>query len=244
MHLLVFQHLPVENPGVLLDFWREAGHSWHVVEFDVDAPIPDLSGFDMMVVMGGPMDVWQEDLHPWLRREKAAIAHWVRDLGRPYLGICLGHQLLAEALGGRVGLMAMPEVGMRSVALNPAGRRDRFFDGLGPDLETLQWHGAEVAEVPAGAEVLASSPLCPVQAMRFGRHAYGLQFHVEITSATIAAWRDIPEYEASLEQALGVDGALALGAEVSRKLPASRSMARRMNDNLTALIGAATSMRA
>lgn len=236
MHLLVFQHLPVENPGVFLEFWRDAGHTWDTVAFEDDAPIPEFDGYDLLAVMGGPMDVWQEDLHPWLPREKAAIRRWVLDLERPYLGICLGHQLLAEALGGRVGLMDRAEVGISRVTLTPAGRVDQLFQALGPELETLQWHGAEVTELPPDVEVLASSADCPVQAMRFGRHAYGIQFHIEITSATVAAWSEIPAYKASLEKALGVHGAQSLGAEVSRRLPSSRQMAGRMNDNLTDLI--------
>ena len=236
MRVLVFQHLPVENPGVFLEFWKEAGHAWDVVEFDQDAPIPDLEPYDLLAVMGGPMDVWEEDLHPWLRREKAAIRRWVVELGRPFIGICLGHQLLAEALGGRVGLMPAPEVGIESVMLTSAGQSDPLFRGLGSNLETLQWHGAAILELPAGAVVLASSEICPVQAIRFGRDAYGIQFHVEITSATVAAWGDIPEYKASLERALGQDGAASLGADVSSKLPASRIIARRINDNLAGII--------
>ena len=238
MRILIFQHLPVENPGVFLEFWQEAGHAWDVVEFDRDAAIPDLAAYDLLAVMGGPMDVWQEDLHPWLRREKAAIRTWVLDMQRPYLGICLGHQLLAEALGGRVGLMRTPEVGIDHVTLTDAGCRDPIFRGLGPALETLQWHGAEVADLPGGVEVLASSPLCPVQAMRFGRHAYGLQFHVEITSETVAAWNEIPDYRASLQRALGIDGAASLGAEVSSKLSVSRGLARRLDENLADIIAA------
>jgi GMP synthase-like glutamine amidotransferase len=89
MRNLVFQHLSVEHPGIFRDFWTKSGDSWHAVELDEGDRIPPLEDFDLLVVMGGPMDVWQEDLHPWLFAEKAAIRRWVKDLGRPYLGICL-----------------------------------------------------------------------------------------------------------------------------------------------------------
>lgn len=239
MRILVFQHLDVENPGVFLDFWRDDGHSWDVVALDRDEPIPDLSGYDMLTVMGGPMDVWQEREFPWLRREIAAIATWVRDLRRPYLGICLGHQLLGAALGGAVRPMARAEVGYLAVDFNAAGIADPLFAGLPQPLETLQWHGAEVAELPEGAISLARSPLCPVQAMRWGQHAYGLQFHVETTPATVGAWAAIPEYKESLEASLGRDGAAALADKMLAKHEVSRTVALQLHRNFSALLAEA-----
>ena len=93
--ILVFQHLAIEHPGIFRDFFRDDGINCHVVELDEGETIPDLADFEALWVMGGPMDVWQEDEYPWLRDEKLAIRQAVEDYGMPYVGICLGHQLLS-----------------------------------------------------------------------------------------------------------------------------------------------------
>lgn len=237
MQILVFQHLDVEHPGVFREFWTDAGHEWSPIELDRGEIIPSsLERFDVLVVMGGPMDVWEEDLYPWLIAEKAAIRHWVRELGRPFLGICLGHQMLAEALGGSVARMERPEVGLKEVALTAAGRQDRLFEGLGRSLQTFQWHSSGVARLPQGAVVLAENDACPVQAFRWGRHAYGLQYHCEITAETVAEWDAVPAYAASLREALGDEEASRLSEVVAGRLPAFRKTAQGLNDNLWAFL--------
>lgn len=236
MRILVLQHLDVETPGVFREFWREGGHEMTTVALDAGQSIPDLDRFDLMAVMGGPQDVWQDDLYPWLVAEQAAIRHWVQEMHRPYLGICLGHQLLGAALGGTVGPMTRPEVGLVPVTLTPAGAADPMLAGFPPMTDSLQWHGAEITRPPEGATVLAASAGCPVQAIRCGRHAYGIQYHCEILDETIADWQRIPEYRASLQQALGIEGAQNLTDQVIPRLPEFRSTARRLNDNLMRLI--------
>ena len=217
MRLLVLQHIACEHPGVFRRFLAADELPWDAVELDEGQPIPDLGAYDMLWVMGGPMDVWDVEEHPWLVAEKAAIRRWVRELRRPFLGICLGHQLLADALGGTCGPQRPPEVGISEVELTPAGRADPLFAGLSTTQQCLQWHSVRVAQPPEEASVLASSTVCGCQAMRVGRHAYGLQYHVELEPGTIAAWGRIPAYEAALAATQG-PGALARLAEAAAPL--------------------------
>jgi GMP synthase-like glutamine amidotransferase len=236
MKVLVLQHLAVEHPGVFRDFFREDGVVWDTVELDQGDAIPDLEPYDVMVVMGGPQDVWQEDAFPWLKPEKAAIRRFVVEMGRPYLGLCLGHQLLADALGGRVGPGARPEVGALTITQTEDGRKDPLLAGVPDPIEVLQWHGAEVKALPEGAVLLARSDACEVQAFRYGRRAYGLQCHVEATRDTVADWAAIPEYARALEATLGAGSVDRLAAEVAERLPTYTSVARTLYSNFKSLL--------
>ncbi len=148
MKLLVFQHIECEHPGSLRRFLDRDGIEWDAVELDENEPIPNLTDYDVLWVMGGPMDVWDVEEHPWLVPEKTAIRTWVRDMKKPYLGLCLGHQLLADALGGTCGPQKPVEIGVMDAVLTEEGRTDPLFAGLPVQQKCLQWHSVRVAQAP------------------------------------------------------------------------------------------------
>jgi len=231
LRILVFQHVAVEHPAIFRDFLAEDGIAWDAVELDEGEAIPSLDGYDQLWAMGGPMDVWEEGEHPWLVAEKRAIREAVIERGMPYLGVCLGHQLLAAALDGEVGKAPAAEVGILDVELTQAGRADPLFDGIAESFKALQWHGAEVRRAPEGAALLAGSPLCGVQAMRVGRHAYGMQYHCELLSRTVSDWAAIPAYAASLDAALGTGAMPRLEAAAAANMARFNDDARRLYRN-------------
>jgi len=237
VHFVIFQHIACEHPGVFRRFFAEDGIATTAIELDEGDKIPDLSSFDALIVMGGPMDVWQEDEHPWLAEEKAAIRRAVMDLKMPYLGLCLGHQLLAQALGGDVGPSARPEIGILDVTLTQAGLSNPFLKGLNQMQKCLQWHSAEITKTPDSVEVLASSPACKVQAMSYGSHAFSMQYHVELEDDTVPNWGAIPEYKSALENALGTNALPKFEAEASANMAGFNAAAEVLYKNFLTATG-------
>jgi GMP synthase (glutamine-hydrolysing) len=207
--VLVLQHASCEPPGAFEDVLVARDAVIDRVELDLGEPLPSaLNGVDAIVAMGGPMSVNDEVERPWLADEKRLIATAVH-AGVPFWGCCLGAQLLAAALGARVYPADAPEVGVLPVDPTAAGRADPVLGPCAWPLHALQWHG-DTFDLPAEAVLLGSSDACEQQAFRWGRSAYGIQFHIEAGPEMVGEWAALPAYAASAESALGPGGAAQL----------------------------------
>lgn len=229
---LAFQHMDDEPPGLFGDFLRERGAELDVVMLHRGEAIPSLAPYDFLLVMGGAMDVWETDSHPWLTDETAAIREWTIHRNRPFFGVCLGLQLLTMALGGEVGLASAAEVGFGDVELNELGLTHPMTRRLQPSLRVMQWHHAEVSRVPDGAEVLASSATTGVQIMSVGDDILATQFHSELKASLIERWAHIPQYLEWLDAAMGPGAYQRVLAESHLAMPRVEQMGRTMFGNL------------
>lgn len=223
--ILVLQHAGCEPPGVYEDELRERAIPLRRVLLDEGEELPDWRGFTAILVMGGAMGAYEDDVYPWLAAERRLIAEAV-GAGTPYWGVCLGAQLLAASLGAAVAPGPTPELGVLPVQLAPAAADDPVFAGAPASFPTLQWHG-DTYELPEGAVRLAGSALYEQQAFAIGR-AYALQFHLEVDSALAAEWMAIPDYVRELEQLAGAGTPAMLLQQVRAAEADSVPLARRL----------------
>ena len=210
MEILVLQHINIEDPGFIKDLMIKDGVNITTIELDEGEKIPNnLNFFDGMLCMGGPMDTWMEKDYPWLIEEKKKIKEFVVDLNKPYLGFCLGCQLLGEVIGGKVVKTNNPEIGMLDVNFLDEKKKDILFVDFPQKITSLQWHSYEVQELEKNKDVtlIASSKETKYQIFRYKNNAYGIQFHIEIKDTTVNDWGCVPEYKSALENELG-QGAL------------------------------------
>ncbi len=206
MEILVLQHISIEDPGYIKDLMIKDGVNITTIELDEGEKIPNnLNFFDGMLCMGGPMDTWMEKDFPWLIEEKKKIKEFVVELNKPYLGFCLGCQLLGEVIGGNVVKTNNPEIGMLDINFLDEKKKDILFADFPEKITSLQWHSYEVQELEKNRDVtlIASSKETKYQIFRYKNNAYGIQFHIEIKDTTVNDWGCVPEYKSALENQLG-----------------------------------------
>ena len=239
MRVLILQHIKIEDPGFIKDLMIKDQAELTTIELDEGEKIPkDLSKFDAMFCMGGPMDTWMEKKHPWLIDEKKAIKEFVVGLKKPYLGFCLGCQLLGEVVGGKVVKSNIPEIGMLNISFSNNKSNDALFSKFPDEITSLQWHSYEVQGLENNKDVthLASSPETKYQIFKYQNHAYGIQFHIEVKDTTVGEWGCVPEYKSALEKQLG-EGALDKFEKDSKKhMPSMNQYSEVLYENFKKLL--------
>jgi GMP synthase (glutamine-hydrolysing) len=182
--VLVLQHTPIETLGTIEGILRNRQVAFNYVQPYAGEPVPsEVAGRDGLIVMGGPMGVYEQSDYPFLCDEMRLIENAVA-LGKPVLGVCLGSQLLAAVLGAEVKAGEKKELGWHAVTLAPGAAEDSLFAGVGPEFWPFHWHG-DVFSLPQQAVALASSRQTACQAFRYGKNAYGILFHLEVTAEQI-----------------------------------------------------------
>ncbi len=185
--IYVLQHHPVENLGTIADALEGAALAWQYVRVNDGQPVPEnMKGAGGLIIMGGPMGVYQTDRYPWLRDEMKLIEDAIKS-NLPVLGVCLGAQILAAALGAKVERNPNgKEIGWHEIRLHASATDDRLMRDLPATMTPFHWHG-DIFELPPGAVSLASSDKTPCQAFRNGDKVYGFQFHFEVTEEGVGA---------------------------------------------------------
>lgn len=241
--ILVFQHVAAEPLGTLDPLIRRRGHRVKFVNFErqPDAE-PNMDRYRGLVVLGGPMNVEEQAERAHLRTELRVITEALEQ-GKPVLGICLGAQLLAHALGAPISRNPEAEIGWYELEATAEGLTDPVLSGFGDGTPVFQWHSRTFA-LPHGAVHLARTGGCAHQAFRYGSNAYGLQFHPEVNQALIERWLGIPAYRAELEQAGLAQDAESIRTRTPHALAAMQTRAEAVFNRFLDRIGRPRRLRA
>ena len=234
--LLVCQHVAFEILGTLNPLLKSCGFRVKYVNFGRDPRArPSLDGYDGLVVLGGPMSACDDAGHQHLVTEVGLVQGAI-ERGLPVLGICLGAQIIARALGADVRPNGVKEIGWYDLSLRPAGRADPLFAHFGPTERIFQWHG-DTFDLPEGAVHLASSPTCENQAFCYGDSVYALQFHLEVDEALIDRWLSVPVHLAELEELHGAIDPDTVRGETRLRMARNRRLADRTFLRFIELLG-------
>ncbi len=188
--VLIIKNIETEGPGTIEDFLKDRDLAYQIIELHMGQRPDDLESYSHLVVMGGPMGVYEMDKYPYLRDETQVIEEFIKK-DKAVLGICLGAQMVAHVLGARVYKGPVEEIGWFMVQITEDGLKDRAMASLEVDntrqAEVFQWHG-DTFDLPEGALRLATSETYPNQAFRYGDRVYALQFHIEVTPSIVREW--------------------------------------------------------
>jgi GMP synthase (glutamine-hydrolysing) len=233
---MVFQHVAAEPLGTLDARIRARGHRirFHNFQRDPDAQ-PNIDRYRGLIVLGGPMNVEDQHRYPHLTTELKAIESALRQ-DKPVLGICLGAQLLAHVLGAPVRRHERHEIGWYDLQVTAAGFHDPVLGVLGVRAPVFQWHGYTY-DLPSGAVQLARTDTCEQQAFRWGKSAYGFQFHLEADAAMIERWLSLPEYRQELAAAALGHDEQAIRAATTAKFAGMQSVAESTFNRFLDLVG-------
>lgn len=201
--ILVVKHVPHEGLGTFEKPLKAAGAELQYLEaYEKGAVFPGANDLEGLIVMGGPMSVNEQKTYPFLKQECALIEQILKQQ-KPFMGVCLGAQLLAHVLGAEVSALPMKEIGWHPIMREPDADEDPMWEPFGQTETVFQWHG-ETFDLPKKAQQLFSAPLCPEQGFRYGKNAYGLQFHIEVSPAMIKSWMKVPVMKKELAELKGM----------------------------------------
>jgi GMP synthase (glutamine-hydrolysing) len=228
VNIQYLQHAAMEGAGQIGNWAARRGHRFAGTHWYRGDAAPDAGEIDFLVIMGGGMNIYEHRNHPWLVAEKALIAEVISQ-GKPVLGVCLGAQLIADVMGGKVYQNPEFEIGWFPIRMLEPARKDRLFGHFPAELTALHWHG-DTFELPRGATLLASTEGCLNQAFVCQGNVVGLQFHIEVRPEDVRAFVEgetepLPEgrYVQGFEEILAGD----------RHMPAAHQMLEEMLERLT-----------
>ena len=238
--ILVLEHVAHERLGTFEAALNNAGCALLEVNIaEAGASLPSLSTVSGIISMGGPMSVYERAKYPWIDKELKCLREAVAKQ-LPILGVCLGAQMLAAALGAAVTKNPQKEIGWHPLMREPGADGDPLFEAFGQTETVFQWHGDTFA-LPKGARRLASSPLCGEQGFRYGDSAYGLQFHVEVTEAMIRAWMQTPVNKQELSTLRGIIDPMAIRRQSPQHVERLKELSQSVIAAWCALVRASTS---
>ncbi len=203
MSVLICKNIETEGPGTIEDYLKKQKIPYTIIDLSKGENIPETSSFHTLIMMGGPMSVNESEIYPYIKEEEKIVREFISK-GKKILGVCLGAQIMAKALGAKVYVGSQQEIGWYDIELTGEGLRDPLMRNLAlhprvgdiwKRFKVFHWHG-ETFDIPQGVVRLASSVLYPNQAFRYGKDAYAFQFHIEVRKEMILEWlKNEPNFE-------------------------------------------------